>query len=580
MTTAAARDPEEPGEHRGRAGSIGPDGAAVAVSEHPPLRRRSALVDRLDRATDRFGRLERALTRPHVRRRLEVGAPVAILAIAALLRLTALGHPHILVFDETYYAKDAWSTWQLGYEGEWAEGSDERFEAGDPGGLTEVADYVVHPPLGKWIIGLFMGMSGVVDPVLWRLPTALAGLVLVGLTYAIARGLTRSIAFGTLAGLWLAIDGFAIVMSRTALLDTILAMFVLAGAGALLLDRRGSPARTVRALAARRRRFGAAMWSRPWIVVAGALLGAACATKWSGAAFIAAFGLWTVVMDALDRRRAGFRHPWLGTLLTQAPTSFVLLVLPAVVVYVASYAGWFDGGWGSQLLADRPDLRWTGMLAWVPLGLQALWAYHAQQLGFHVGLTSDHAYESPAYEWLWLGRPTAFEMGTGSEGTWWITALPNLVVWYTAVVALGYLIYRLGRHLDRRAGFVVVGVLAGYAPWLAFPDRTIFFFYAIVFLPFLVIGLAIALQALVGPRSRRADDVPTALELDLARSMGEADCWTAEREALQRRAAGWVAISAIVLLSVVALAWYAPVAYGIELPAAEVRFRYWPPTWP
>ena len=31
------------------------------------------------------------------------------------LRLWNLGTPHAFVFDETYYAKDAWSLWHFGY---------------------------------------------------------------------------------------------------------------------------------------------------------------------------------------------------------------------------------------------------------------------------------------------------------------------------------------------------------------------------------------------------------------------------------------------------------------------------------
>lgn len=558
----------------------------------------TAAKPRLERLTAAYGSLERRLAEPRIRRRIEIGAPVAILTLAAVARLVGLGHPHLLVFDETYYVKEGWSMWQLGYEGEWGETANERFEAGDPGALSTEADYVVHPPLGKWLIGMAMALFGMTDPFWWRLPSALAGIALVGLTYAVARGMLRSVAFASLAGFWMAIDGFAIVMSRTALLDGILAVLVLAGAGALLLDRRGSPARTVRALADRPRRFGAALWNRPWIIVAGVLLGAGCATKWSGAAFLAVFGLWIVLMDALDRRRAGYRHPWIGTLLTQAPVSFVLLVGPALVVYVASFAGWFDGGWGSQLMLERADLRWGGLLAWVPLGLQSLWAYHAQQLGFHVGLTNDHAYQSPAIEWLWLGRPTGFKTLAVEDGAWWITALPNLLIWYAAVVALGFLLFHFGRTLDRRAGFLLVAIAAGYVPWLLFPDRTIFFFYAIVFLPFLVIGLALALQQLVGLRTRRpvplgaasdADAVP-AIDADVAAAIPHpSDAAAAAALAtgddapvddVEWRAAAWSIVGLLVVTSTVVAAWYLPVYYGIPLPPELIRLRFWPPTWP
>ncbi|WP_051223175.1 dolichyl-phosphate-mannose--protein mannosyltransferase [Agrococcus lahaulensis] len=528
------------------------------------------------RLTSAYTAVERRLHEPRIRRRIEVGAPVAILALAAIVRLANLGHPGVLVFDETYYVKEGWSTWQLGYEGEWVEGSDERFEAGDPGGLTDEPDYVVHPPLGKWIIGMAMAVFGVADPFWWRLPSALAGIAVVGLTYAVARGLLRSVAFASLAGFLMAIDGLAIVMSRTALLDGVLAMFVLAGAGALLIDRRGSPARTVRALADRPRRILAAFWNRPWIIVAGVLLGAACATKWSGAAFLAAFGLWTVLMDVLDRRRAGYRSAWLGTLLSQAPASFVLLCGPALVVYVASYAGWFDGGWGSQLMLERADLRWGGLLAWVPLGLQSLWQYHVQQFGFHVGLTNDHSYQSPAFEWFYLGRPTGFEMVSGSEGTWWVTALPNLLIWYGSVVALGVLLFHFGRSLDRRAGFLLVAVAAGYVPWLLVPERTIFFFYAIVMLPFMVIGLAFALQLLVGPARLRAD-ASTRLETDVAAAVpSPADV----DDGAERRAAGWSVIAVVVVVAIAVSLWFMPVWYGIQLESDLIRLRYWPPMWP
>jgi dolichyl-phosphate-mannose-protein mannosyltransferase len=511
-----------------------------------------------DNGARRLRGISARVREPELRRAVETAAPALILVVAAAARLSALGHAETLVFDETFYVKDGWSTWQLGYEGEWIEGSDERFQAGDPGGLTTEADYVVHPPLGKWIIGMAMAVFGMADPFWWRLPSALAGIALVGLTYAIARGLLKSVAFASIAGFLVAIDGLAIVMSRTALLDGILAMFVLAGAGALLLDRRGSAARSVRALAARPDRLGAALCNRPWIVFAGALLGAACATKWSGAAFLAAFGLWIVAMDALDRRRAGFSSPWLGTLVTQAPTSFMLLCGPALLVYVVSYAGWFDGGWGSQLMLERADLRWGGLLAWVPLGLQSLWQYHVQQFTFHVGLDDFHRYSSPAYEWLWLGEPTPFVSRLVDDHVASIVAEPNRLVWFAAVAALGLLVWRWARTGDRTAGFIVVGVAAGYVPWLLFPERTIYFFYAIVFLPFLVIGLAYALQLLTSRPARAAVGSPAPT------GSGQAPRRPLVSAGFRHRLAV-IAMVLLLTLSVLVAAKYMPLWYGIPM---------------
>lgn len=473
------------------------------------------------------------------------------MGVAAALRLTDLGNPHELVFDETYYVKDAYSVWQLGYEGTWPEG-DTGFEAGRPQ-LAPEPSFVVHPPLGKWILGIGMAIGGIDDAAAWRWPAAVVGVLLVALVIVVGRGLTRSWLLGSLAGLLLAIDGQAIVMSRTVLLDQTLALLVLLGASALLLDRRGAPRR----IAEWRRRhpdgvLGPALWSRPWIVAAGVALGAACAVKWSGAWFLAAFGLWTVLLDALDRRRAGVPLWHVGTLVTQAPTSFLLLVPPALATYLVSWSGWLRGGYGASWAADDAGNRIEG-LSWLPLQLQSLIHLHQQIAEFHVGVTDDHPFESPASEWMLLLRPTAFFLDEGDGQTAFITALPNPLVWYASVAALVVLIFLVGYRLDRTAGFLVVAVAAGYLPWLAFPERTIFAFYTIVLEPFLILGLVVLLARWLRPRRP-----------ELARA---------------RVRSARIAIAVLVVGACALTVYFAPIWYGIWLPDEALQQRFWVPRW-
>ena len=59
--------------------------------------------------------------------------------IAALLRLVGLTTPKGYIFDEVYYPTDAWDMLQHGVE--WDE-------------KNNGPAYVVHPPLGKWLIAL------------------------------------------------------------------------------------------------------------------------------------------------------------------------------------------------------------------------------------------------------------------------------------------------------------------------------------------------------------------------------------------------------------------------------------------
>src|SRR5690606_27746712 len=107
------------------------------------------------------------------------------------------------------------------------------------------------------------------NPTGWRIAVAVAGILLVALTMLVMRRLTRSTVVPLLAGLLLAVDGIGIVMSRVGLLDGILALFVLLGVGAVLLDREWSAVRLTawmrrREDAARLTDWGPALLWRPW----------------------------------------------------------------------------------------------------------------------------------------------------------------------------------------------------------------------------------------------------------------------------------------------------------------------------
>lgn len=56
----------------------------------------------------RYERLrDRVLHAPDWGRAIGWLAPLLVTALAAVLRLANVGHPHQLAFDETYYVKDA-----------------------------------------------------------------------------------------------------------------------------------------------------------------------------------------------------------------------------------------------------------------------------------------------------------------------------------------------------------------------------------------------------------------------------------------------------------------------------------------
>src|SRR5699024_9598633 len=146
--------------------------------------------------------------------------PLLVTVVAAVARLWDLARPHTLVFDETYYVKQAYTLLMVGYDAEWPEEPNPAFEAGNRDIFLDKADYVVHPPVGKWMIAAGMRLGGADNPWAWRLTTALVGIAAVFLVAWVARRLFASTLAGIIAGGLFAIDGVGIVHARTGLLDS------------------------------------------------------------------------------------------------------------------------------------------------------------------------------------------------------------------------------------------------------------------------------------------------------------------------------------------------------------------------
>ncbi len=113
------------------------------------------------------------MSRPGWRAAWTWGGPALVMVVAILSRLVGLGHPHELVFDETYYVKDAFTLSQLGYEGSWPADANLAFNAGTPTGYLTAPSFVAHPPVGKWIIAAGLALFGAGDPFGWRVAVAI-----------------------------------------------------------------------------------------------------------------------------------------------------------------------------------------------------------------------------------------------------------------------------------------------------------------------------------------------------------------------------------------------------------------------
>ena len=490
--------------------------------------------------------------------------PLAMAVLGGILRFVRLGEPGSLVFDETYYVKDAYSLLQSGYEREWPENANDSFNAGNPDVLLDTPDYVVHPPVGKWMIAFGMLLFGSDNAFGWRFSAAAIGTLSVLLLALVAQRMFGSALLGAAAGLLLAIDGHHLVESRTSLLDIFLSFWLLAAFAALLLDRDDGRQRLARRLAARaddggppppaRLTYGPFLGFRAWRLVAGICLGLAVGTKWSALPFIAAFGLLTVAWDMSARRIAGVHRWFLAGALKDGLLAFLCIVPVAALTYLGTWTGWFrsedayDRTWAER----NPSEQW----GWLPDGLRSLAEYHRSAFSFHQGLSSDHPYEASAWSWLVMGRPTSFfyEKPAGCDAeacSQAVTVLGNPLIWWSAALSLLVLVFFwLGRR-DWRAAAILTGVAAGYLPWFLYPERTTFYFYAVAFEPFLVLALVYCLGLVLGGPG--ADSA--------------------------RRRGGIVLVGVFLAAAVALSAYFLPIWTAEIIPYDQWRMRMWLRSW-
>ena len=546
---------------------------------------------------------------------------LVVTTIAGVLRLRNLGHPDAFVFDETYYAKDAWSLLNFGAEQEWAKDADKAILAGDLDQWTGNPSYVVHPPVGKWVIALGEQVGGFTPPG-WRLPLAVLGTLSVLLMVRLARRMFRSTLLGGTAGLLLAMDGMHFVQSRTALLDLILMFWAFAAFACLVMDRDATRRRLAEAL----RRgdelgaLGPRLGLRPWRLAAGVCLGLAAGTKWSGVWFLAAFGLLSWFWDWSARRAAGLRPrlarsadaavlvlaaavvglvvnafrtssaPALAVgvaavgalaavlalvaFFLRVPAATVrfgaghglaavgsLVVLP-VVTYLLSWTGWFraDPARAYNRKAEIATVDPEGWTRVLPGALRALGDYHRQAYEFHRGLTSPHDYASNPWGWPVLSRPVSMHYRAPEKGkdgcevdkcSEAILALGTPALWWAGVLAvLAVAVYAVGRG-DWRATAITAGFAASYLPWFAFQERTIYSFYAVVMVPWLVLALTMCLGWVLGP--------PDASD--------------------RRRIVGTAAAGTYVCLVVLNFAFLYPILSAQVIPTSEWSLRMWLGSW-
>ncbi len=223
----------------------------------------------------------------------------------------------------------------------------------------------------------------------------------------------------------------------------------------------------------------------------------------------------SLIWDRGALKSAGVRYSWRNAARRSWIYAFGGFLVAPVTAYLLSNLGWFAGEnsynrhWADthrgyarlDLLGVHVPFDW----GFLPNGVRSLgdMIYRAYQ--FHEGLDSFHPYRSNPWSWLILGRPITYYYpsnvsGCGSTScSREVLLIGTPLMWWAFVPALLWLIWHWFTTRDWRASMVWLAMAAGWLVWFQDPKRTMFLFYMTPLVPFLILGVTLALGVMLGP---------------------------------------------------------------------------------
>ena len=377
------------------------------------------------------------------RRWLDICVPLALFLGTLATRLPEITRPQAFVFDEIYYALDGADIVRRGVE---------------KGG-------VVHPPVGKWLIGIGIRIYGF-TPFGFRCIALLSGAIVVVLVYATARKVVHGHALPALAGVLASLDGIAYTTGRVAMLDVFVALFTMIAVFCTVAALRhyDEPRRVTRY-----------KWT------AAIALGLGVGTKWSMLYVLMVCVLGFIAVHVRQRRQRDQRA-------AVVRTALVLTAVP-VAIYLLCYVPWMAmvDRTGAGYVECR-DQHHCSFSLWDRI---ELFKDDQQRiLKFQTGLLSENNSNADfAYRWINQAQPAVLFRkvcvpqlqqapdaladhacdGASAGDIMEIVTVANPVVWYVGLAAGLVLIVKVVRRGDVLALFLLLFFLYQWLPWLIDP---------------------------------------------------------------------------------------------------------------
>ena len=344
-----------------------------------------------------------------------------------------------------------------------------------------------HPPLGKVFISWFISLFGM-TPFGWRFAGALAGVLMLPGIYLLAKQLTKKTLPASLACGLLALDCMHLTQTQIATIDSFPVLFIIYAFLFMLRFIQTDLSKCS---------LKDAMIP---LAVCGFNMALSIACKWIG--IYAGIGLAVLYFwHCIRHLRLTGSEPVPDNqfickrIFTLSCWCILFFILIPLLIYILSYIPYF---------------RYNHRIKTVWDYLASIWRAQESMLSYHStpGLGMDHPFYSPWWEWPIIGKPMYYAakqyIPAESDLQHSIFCFGNPAVWWGAFPAILIILYRYFKskhylisgsmqrwHMDslsfsNQYGFLFVGFLAQYLPWVLVPRGTYIYHY-FASIPFLIL---------------------------------------------------------------------------------------------
>lgn len=328
----------------------------------------------------------------------------------------------------------------------------------------------VHPLLGTTIMALGIKLLGL-NTLGWRLPGAIAGILMLPLFYLIIKRIFLKTRYAAIGTILFAVDFMHYTTSRIGTLEPFSVLFILLMYW-FMIDYYYTS-------------FYDTCFKKTLLQLAlcGISMAIAIATKWTGV--YAAVGLAVLFFTTLAKRYAEYlnsrkkeeqneldqfivSHFPKYCFITLAWCVLFFVILP-VIVYFAAYIPCMlvkNQGWSIQGVID-----------------QTLYMFN-----YHANLEATHPFQSVWYQWILDTRPIWYYYGTTDTAIHTISAFGNPFVWWAGLISIIFVVVQLFKTRNKDSWLIFVSYFAQLAPWLLV-SRCIFIYHYYPSVPFMILAI-------------------------------------------------------------------------------------------